>query len=930
MYSWILEFIVLVVIALQQAESNSRLLKDEYWRGLVVQPQGSYSPTDNNLHRDVDVVSLFSKQDIQTLNSLITQFLNLPGEQMWTHVQDVSTKQPFILFHQRKAGGSSLRQTLNFAANELHLPSFFPCRNKVPCDTYHLPKDDAYAIYGGHFHWGVQDELGRFDRSLRRSFQCTTNFRHPIDRIESCFYFRFGTFLNSTCLSDLSEEKFEELIFKLDPFGTSCINEPFRALSGLHDEEIIDSLMMSRLIHRPAAGGSGFAAISSTPSKKEDKKATTSAAKSKQKTTSTSSSTSVKSKSTAAATVSHHTDHEEDAVIHGGKPDEDNHHSHKASSKGSKFKLFKTSSSHHHSKHDEHPKAPVVPATPATSAAVVTPVTPLTPPVSAGADDTEVVPSTAVQETTVEAPKPVPTSSGTISKPKQKPKPRPKQHKVVEEEGDADIDGGKEGRRRLQQYTDPKQVLMIFNNTLSHVVRCPPVVLELPGTFNLLDDRIPKLGNVGGFQSGYQTNSGDKSSKKCKPLSGDRLKRIKEHAALELILYDAVVRKTAFQLSKSYGDYLLQMHCASGYRDRNEIVPPMTPPLPHIRAVPLLLSDYNDMSLSIRRIIEYSTGFIVGSLATRPELVNAFAGESLCHHVKTLVVFGEPSDVTVKLHPDTMHPYFAMHGGYNRKCTKHGGIKHFEKAMIMINDPFFVIYEAIRDKESPTDQFQTLLTTFDQRAFDSETMFASFSADEDLLEKAFYDQSFSMFVTFPMYKTLFRNYFVVYHNQTVATSIYQRTNLMKVFQTSKMTPKYLMERYKFVSPLAVLTEANQYYQLLVNQTKYDVKSNTFVLHDESPSKPKFVQTPEAFSHMLQYLLGERMNLVTAWPDWKLSCGYPNIQLSGLIRAQLHRYTEARKFYIAHPKIYQKARAFVNQWASLIGLQKEQLDIMFKM
>jgi hypothetical protein len=76
-----------------------------------------------------------------------------------------SVDEPFIFFHQRKAGGSTMREQLFQAANRTEV--FIPCykRNtddiveeniKIGCETYHTPtrlNRDPPTIYGGHLYY---------------------------------------------------------------------------------------------------------------------------------------------------------------------------------------------------------------------------------------------------------------------------------------------------------------------------------------------------------------------------------------------------------------------------------------------------------------------------------------------------------------------------------------------------------------------------------------------------------------------------------------------------------------------------------------------------------------------------------------------------------------------------------------------------------
>jgi hypothetical protein len=161
----------------------------------------------------------------------------------WKAVDEISAESPLIMFHQRKAGGSSIRITLHFASLLLGLPTYISCYTK-PCDAYHVDYDEPYAIYAGHYAWGLQNRLAKFSTSMRSSqFSCITNFRHPVDRINSCLYFRFPDMLSGRCLDELTLEEFKSLLYTMGDYGNSCLNEPFRMLSGETNEIMLDHMM---------------------------------------------------------------------------------------------------------------------------------------------------------------------------------------------------------------------------------------------------------------------------------------------------------------------------------------------------------------------------------------------------------------------------------------------------------------------------------------------------------------------------------------------------------------------------------------------------------------------------------------------------------------------------------------------------------------
>ena len=114
----------------------------------------------------------------------------LPGS-----LKPPSPDHPFVFFHLRKSGGTTMRQVLHTAAADLGVESYVACHD-ASCETYSPPleRDEArrYAVLGGHFHrggvmrWLEQSGVGR-----RRPFGCLVMLRRTVDRVASCWNYRF-------------------------------------------------------------------------------------------------------------------------------------------------------------------------------------------------------------------------------------------------------------------------------------------------------------------------------------------------------------------------------------------------------------------------------------------------------------------------------------------------------------------------------------------------------------------------------------------------------------------------------------------------------------------------------------------------------------------------------------------------------------------
>ena len=160
---------------------------------------------------------------------------------------NISTENPVILFHQRKAGGTSLRQAIANGARNLKMPYFIPCSPPVSCDTYSFTNTSA-AIYAGHFSISEVKHLLRhvpLESALhtrqRHNVTCLTNFREPLSRVESCFYYRFiRKGIKYSCMNDIPVHTLRKmLVYGVDEYGDGCLDEPFRILSGITDKRLL-------------------------------------------------------------------------------------------------------------------------------------------------------------------------------------------------------------------------------------------------------------------------------------------------------------------------------------------------------------------------------------------------------------------------------------------------------------------------------------------------------------------------------------------------------------------------------------------------------------------------------------------------------------------------------------------------------------------
>jgi hypothetical protein len=75
-----------------------------------------------------------------------------------------TVQSPFVFFHQRKGGGSSLRGDILKHARVLNVSKIFlPCFG-TPCIPYSLPPLEKQAIYASHFNYGTLLHVMRENR----------------------------------------------------------------------------------------------------------------------------------------------------------------------------------------------------------------------------------------------------------------------------------------------------------------------------------------------------------------------------------------------------------------------------------------------------------------------------------------------------------------------------------------------------------------------------------------------------------------------------------------------------------------------------------------------------------------------------------------------------------------------------------------------
>lgn len=166
---------------------------------------------------------------------MLLQYVQSPVLEMWQQNGRMSRTRPVLVFDQRRACSSSLREALQRAAERLRVSHFIPCYGGVPCTAREFPRS-AKTLYAYHLHWGEQSNLERFPHSHRSKFSCYTNFREPLQRVQSCACSKLSHITKQLSVERLSQLSTAQLLAVLlegaDSYGVSCLNEPFRIFSG--------------------------------------------------------------------------------------------------------------------------------------------------------------------------------------------------------------------------------------------------------------------------------------------------------------------------------------------------------------------------------------------------------------------------------------------------------------------------------------------------------------------------------------------------------------------------------------------------------------------------------------------------------------------------------------------------------------------------
>lgn len=167
---------------------------------------------------------------------------------------------PWVFFHQRKAGGSSVRKAVAAAAKRAGLARWIPCFDGVDCATFAAPTEigalGKATVLGGHLRWPTVVQSLYINATRRPTldhprpaFDCYTGFREPVSRVVSCWNYRFrqrGGKLFRGDAWDLAALPLSNassyLRFGESIYGEGCNNEGLRVLSDAGGGEAVNGL----------------------------------------------------------------------------------------------------------------------------------------------------------------------------------------------------------------------------------------------------------------------------------------------------------------------------------------------------------------------------------------------------------------------------------------------------------------------------------------------------------------------------------------------------------------------------------------------------------------------------------------------------------------------------------------------------------------
>lgn len=194
---------------------------------------------------------------VSTTSRLLQDFVDAKG--IWPKAEERGA--PSFFFDQQGQASSDVLHNLlkSAVANRAGLSVYYsntctPSAKKgIGCNgngyVYSLPSDKVYDLYEGRLEWTATQfpELpSSSDARLAAiakegKFSCMTNVRKPAERVHACLEQHFPEATSNECYkSGVSMARLKEILLAKNANGHSCLNEPFRLLSGFQEASFKD------------------------------------------------------------------------------------------------------------------------------------------------------------------------------------------------------------------------------------------------------------------------------------------------------------------------------------------------------------------------------------------------------------------------------------------------------------------------------------------------------------------------------------------------------------------------------------------------------------------------------------------------------------------------------------------------------------------
>eukprot|EP01033_Poteriospumella_lacustris_P000987 gene987-710_t len=360
-----------------------------------------------------------------------------------------------------------------------------------------------------------------------------------------------------------------------------------------------------------------------------------------------------------------------------------------------------------------------------------------------------------------------------------------------------------------REKVDPDVLAFILKATLDHIRRCPPMVLEIPQSFDAMINRSPIFRKHDSFTSDTVLNANKHS---CKKLSGEKLAIVKRYTALEAILYDAVFRKTAQRVAEEDPDhYLFRMACSRQYQRHQIDVVPTPSPNSSVLVPTLLVSGGDiDSSIFLRESLEFATGRSTGGIFGGDREKAVFVGEGSCSrnrmavHVPVAHVSAghSPRGTTVlRLLPKEPK-------GINVTACHRNGLASFARAVVLFRDPFVELFKWIQTLPSyDTITAPELVATLKQWHTQESIANSSMTTWNQSRYRWLMEES--------MFHALFESNVIAAPNVTSKPGPAKRVFFRKT--ATPVVRRFPADQFLFVSPEALLISANRLFHLILVQ-----------------------------------------------------------------------------------------------------------------